>query len=870
MRSREMGEEHSFVLNVVRDSWFRVVLSVCTIALYANTFRAGYVWDDRAAILSNKDVTQQRPVMEVFRHDFWGQVITDDLSHKSYRPVTVLSFRLNHMLHGLHASGYHIANVVIYAISVLLVYELGLRLMSRGAARFSSLLFCFHPVHVEAVASLVGRADSLCGVFYFGAILAYIPCLYDDSGRSPLTIDDSVPFDVDVNKRRRSGGTKVYFIVAIVLGIAAGFTKEIGVTVFGVIPCLEVCAQINVHRRESIKRSKSKQRSSSGFGHGFMVCLKGVYSAFLKPSNAIFRTVIVLVILVILMRIRVYVNGETKVFEWTILENHIMHLPTRKERFLSYAQTHFWYFFKLCFPRYLCFDYGFACIPTIHEFSDFRNAFAMLAYGVLLAIAAYAIKHVHVPMITAMVLLIVPLLPALNIFLSVGTVLAERLLFLPSAGFSFLVGQVIVDEYQHLWLSPPPSPSPSKNDDVEGKTKRTDVSSPRSIGRQLSTRGLASLHGILALVCMLSTVRVVTRNTDWNSELAIYGSALSVCPLSAKALANYAVLSTRGTTIHKAMISVLSATDVYKGQAPAFLNTGVGLKELGLLARSVWYFERAGMRRGGHIGKTYAYLGSALYEWSLRYPFHIATMSETSLRTQSDATGVLRNMAMRAMDQAFRNNFALPSLLHARGSLALEIGDFPRAAECFKSALQKTQAARAAAADVPREDLVDEVLTYNQLGNTYSSMKEYDSAIGAFEMGIEFAMTRSKSNSSIIAYNSILVNFGSVLRAARRPLEAQQHLLQGIEWLKGAGTEPSPALYNNLGLVEQDMGNLDSAERYFTIAVENNRRDRESSQESAYMMRVGEKGGGVDAVEEILKSNLQKIKQRKSDNNLLS
>jgi tetratricopeptide (TPR) repeat protein len=148
-------------------------------------------------------------------------------------------------------------------------------------------------------------------------------------------------------------------------------------------------------------------------------------------------------------------------------------------------------------------------------------------------------------------------------------------------------------------------------------------------------------------------------------------------------------------------------------------------------------------------------------------------------------------------------------------------------------------------------------------------MKEYDSAIGAFEKGIEFAMTRSKSNSSIIAYNSILVNFGSVLRAARMPLEAQQHLLQGIEWLKGAGTEPSPALYNNLGLVEQDMGNLDSAERYFTIAVENNRRDRESSQESAYMMRVGEKGGDVDAVEEILKSNLQKIKQRKSDNNLL-
>ena len=81
-----MGEEHSFVLNVVRDRWsFGVHYSlVCQ-----RTFRAGYVWDDHAAILSNKDVTQQRSVMKVFSHDFWGQVITDDLSHKSYRPVTV-------------------------------------------------------------------------------------------------------------------------------------------------------------------------------------------------------------------------------------------------------------------------------------------------------------------------------------------------------------------------------------------------------------------------------------------------------------------------------------------------------------------------------------------------------------------------------------------------------------------------------------------------------------------------------------------------------------------------------------------------------------------------------------------------------------
>ncbi|MCL4419859.1 DUF1736 domain-containing protein, partial [Patescibacteria group bacterium] len=68
-------------------------------------------------------------------------------------------------------------------------------------------------------------------------------------------------------------------------------------------------------------------------------------------------------------------------YEWTILENHIHELPSFDARLLSYAQTHFWYFIKLIYPRYLCFDYGFDCIPTITSYMDWRNLLPLSVYG---------------------------------------------------------------------------------------------------------------------------------------------------------------------------------------------------------------------------------------------------------------------------------------------------------------------------------------------------------------------------------------------------------------------------------------------------------------------------------------------------------
>lgn len=45
------------------------------------------------------------------------------LSHKSYRPLTVLTFWLNHRVHGLEPFGYHLVNVVLHTLVTLLFYR---------------------------------------------------------------------------------------------------------------------------------------------------------------------------------------------------------------------------------------------------------------------------------------------------------------------------------------------------------------------------------------------------------------------------------------------------------------------------------------------------------------------------------------------------------------------------------------------------------------------------------------------------------------------------------------------------------------------------------------------------------------------------
>ena len=144
------------------------VLIVCvSTAVYWNSCYGEFVFDDSEAIINNKDLRPETSVEKLFSHDFWGGNLTSNTSHKSYRPLTVLTFRLNYWLAGgLEPFGYHLTNVLINAVvcaTSLLVFSAIFggpaavghkRFAAPRASLLAALLFSLHPVHTESVSLL--------------------------------------------------------------------------------------------------------------------------------------------------------------------------------------------------------------------------------------------------------------------------------------------------------------------------------------------------------------------------------------------------------------------------------------------------------------------------------------------------------------------------------------------------------------------------------------------------------------------------------------------------------------------------------------------------------------------------------------------
>lgn len=91
-----------------------------------------------------------------------------------YRPMVNLTFLADYCLYGTGPAGYHLTNLFLHLINVLLVFHLGKLLTGNmAAAVLSCLIFAVHPVNTEAVTWISGRGDLLFFLFYLLSISAF-------------------------------------------------------------------------------------------------------------------------------------------------------------------------------------------------------------------------------------------------------------------------------------------------------------------------------------------------------------------------------------------------------------------------------------------------------------------------------------------------------------------------------------------------------------------------------------------------------------------------------------------------------------------------------------------------------------------------
>ncbi|KAG2459759.1 TMTC1 protein, partial [Polypterus senegalus] len=170
--SLELPVAGSPVPGVYRSLFLVLVCALC----YSNSLRGEFVHDDVWAILNNPDVRPGSSLANIFLNDFWGKRMADNSSHKSYRPLCILTFKLNILVCGMTPMSFHAVNLLLHcAVTVLLMYICEKTVFDDNILAFlTALLFAVHPIHTEAVSGIVGRADVLACLLFLMTFLCYI------------------------------------------------------------------------------------------------------------------------------------------------------------------------------------------------------------------------------------------------------------------------------------------------------------------------------------------------------------------------------------------------------------------------------------------------------------------------------------------------------------------------------------------------------------------------------------------------------------------------------------------------------------------------------------------------------------------------
>lgn len=527
--------------NALPPPWTRLpppsLLVACLVSallLYANANANGWALDDFSAVANNHDVVGSTPLWpDLFHDDFWGTPMESDRSHKSYRPLTAWNFRANAVwcggTEGPNAAGcFHRWNWALYALCAVVA---AVALDSVSSARASaaapvarggaggrkkttlgsmpqinwylvtaSAVFVWHPIHTEAVASVVGRADVLAGMAAFAAFVCHRRYL-----------DDRM---ASATKSPKSSALGLLYVATIVLSWVAALCKETGITTLAICGAQEMAAiWIPVVLARPAKPEPKRRALRSELG----------------PSVARFLGLALAGVAYLALRsdLSGSTRGGLSVQIASFLDNPLLFAPTTMSRVLTALHIQALYFWRLVWPFDLLCEYGFDVVPLVRGFDDPRNALTVLWVAGMVGLAVLGVRRAAAAspgssapdprVLVALAWIVAPLLPASHV-VDIGTVLAERLLFTPSLGYAMLVG--IGAE---RW--------------IEGAAYHRGggdgATSAAAAGRGQKQRAIATAIG-LGVVLLFFGSEIVERNADWFSNRSLWEATYRTHPDNVK------------------------------------------------------------------------------------------------------------------------------------------------------------------------------------------------------------------------------------------------------------------------------------------------------------------------------------------------
>ena len=133
-----------------------LISMVAAVGIYAGALNNSWAMDD-VGIIERNDAAHSVPQsLRSFFEPYWPP---EDHFAGQYRPVTILSYAVDWTVSDGSSAWFHFINAILHGISTGLVVLVFTRWLSSVAAVVVGLVFAVHPVHVEAVANVVGRAE---------------------------------------------------------------------------------------------------------------------------------------------------------------------------------------------------------------------------------------------------------------------------------------------------------------------------------------------------------------------------------------------------------------------------------------------------------------------------------------------------------------------------------------------------------------------------------------------------------------------------------------------------------------------------------------------------------------------------------------
>jgi hypothetical protein len=425
---------------------------------YGNSFRSGLVFDNRYVIAQDTRIRQAtfRNAQLILTQDYWYGTADSAL----YRPVTTFSYLFNYTIlgNGVAPAGYHWVNFALHAGNIALVYLLGWLLLGEFWPAFAmAALWAVHPVLTESVTNIVGRADLLAALGVLAGLLCYAR---------------SVP----------AGGRRaIRWLMALAAASAVGvFSKESGVVVLAAVFLYDVAFCRSVPLRSRLP--------------GYLATALPV-AAYLLARSLVLSSHPVAVV--------------------AFADNPLAGAGFWPAR-LTAVKVLGKYLWLLVWPGRLSCDYSYNQIPLVtgrfHNWEDWKAILALAACAAAAAVAVVSYRRSK-PVFFFVAFFFATLAPTANLAILIGTIMAERFLYLPSIGFAGCLVWAGWAGYARLGA------------------------------RRPAVRWMAQVA--LAALCLGFCARTFARNADWFDEQSLWSSAARSCPASYKTHLNLAsVLAT--------------------------------------------------------------------------------------------------------------------------------------------------------------------------------------------------------------------------------------------------------------------------------------------------------------------------------------